>query len=105
MSSSSRSGKVRLYRTMPIAPQQGQATRMSVRPFVSSADRLTAKGGLLPARSGHAEVEVQRDPDRRHPEGRRERGPVADLTRKHGVSKATFCKWPIARSSVAIPHP
>jgi putative transposase len=60
---------------------------------VSFPDRLTVKGRLLRVRSGHAEVEVQRDADRRHAEGRRERRPVADLTRKHGVSKATFFKW------------
>ena len=49
--------------------------------------------GIWNVRSGHAEVEVQRDPDRRHPERRRERRAGPGSVRKHGISKATFFKW------------
>jgi putative transposase len=54
---------------------------------------LTLESRLLRVRSGHAEVEVQRESDRRHPEGCESGVPVPELLRKYGVSRGTFFKW------------
>jgi hypothetical protein len=53
---------------------------------------LTAKGRLLRVRSGHAEVEVQRDADRRDPPGTGWRVLDEHVYVDDGISGAEFLK-------------
>ena len=74
------------------------------RHHVSFPDRLTPKGRLLRVRSGHAEVEIQRDQIVGILKDAESGVAVADLLRKYGVSRATFFEWRVAAESSGRPR-